>query len=86
MLEVPYNLDTTSFKTTSLDAKNLDATSSSVIMHSILTNPGPLVPLTLAANRLSNALLPMFGASVAAPLLTRAKLRQVLLERLEVLP
>ena len=55
-------------------------------MQSMLNHPGPLVPLTLAANRLSNALLPVFGASVAAPLLTRAKLRQVLLERLEVLP
>ena len=85
-LEVPYNLNTTSLIETSLNATSSDATSSAVIMHSMLNHPGPLVPLTLAANRLSNALLPVFGASVAAPLLARAKLRQVLLERLEVLP
>ena len=52
---------------------------------SLLTHQGPVLPLALAANRLTEALTPRFGEA-AAPLLSRPALRQVLLEQLEALP
>jgi hypothetical protein len=52
---------------------------------SLLTHQGPVLPLALAANRLTEALTPRFGKA-AAPLLSRPALRQVLLEQLEALP
>jgi hypothetical protein len=52
---------------------------------SLLTQQGPVLPLALAANRLTEALTPRFGEA-AAPLLSRPALRQVLLEQLEALP
>ena len=52
---------------------------------SLLRHQGPVLPLALAANRLTEALTPCFGAA-AAPLLSRPALRQVLLEQLEALP
>ena len=45
----------------------------------------PLLPLALAANRLTEALSPRFGAA-AAPLLARPRLREALLRELETLP
>lgn len=51
----------------------------------LLTHPGPVLPLALAANRLTEALTPRFGEA-AAPLLSRPALRQVLLAQLEALP
>lgn len=51
----------------------------------LLNHPGPVLPLTLAANRLTEALTPRLAAA-AAPLLTRPGLRQMLLQRLEALP
>jgi hypothetical protein len=47
---------------------------------------GPVLPLALAANRLTEALTPRLGAAAAAPLLARPRLRQALLEALEALP
>lgn len=45
----------------------------------------PVLPLTLASNRLSEALTPSFGPA-AAPLLARPRLRRALLSLLETLP
>jgi sirohydrochlorin ferrochelatase len=50
-----------------------------------LTIPGPVLPLALAANRLTEALLPRLGPA-AAPLLERPRLREALLLALEALP
>ena len=47
---------------------------------------GPVLPLALAANRLTEALSPRLGPAAAAPLLERPRLRQALLEALEALP
>ncbi|MFM7265597.1 MAG: hypothetical protein ACKOZW_08435, partial [Cyanobium sp.] len=47
---------------------------------------GPVLPLALAANRLTEALSPLLGPAAAAPLLERPRLRQALLEALEALP
>jgi len=47
---------------------------------------GPVLPLALAANRLTEALTPRFGAAAAAPLLARPQVRQALLAALEALP
>jgi sirohydrochlorin ferrochelatase len=52
---------------------------------SLLGHQGVVLPLALAANRLTEALTPCF-AEAAAPLLSRPALRQVLLEQLEALP
>jgi sirohydrochlorin ferrochelatase len=52
---------------------------------SLLAHQGAVLPLALAANRLTEALTPRFGEA-AAPLLSRPALRQVLLEQLEALP
>lgn len=52
---------------------------------SLLAHQGAVLPLALAANRLTEALAPRFGEA-AAPLLSRPALRQVLLEQLEALP
>jgi hypothetical protein len=46
---------------------------------------GPVLPLALAANRLTEALAPRLGAA-AAPLLERPRLRSALLAALEALP
>jgi sirohydrochlorin ferrochelatase len=46
---------------------------------------GPVLPLALAANRLTEALLPRLGPA-AAPLLERPRLREALLLALEALP
>jgi len=51
----------------------------------LLAHQGAVLPLALAANRLTEALTPRFGEA-AAPLLSRPALRQVLLEQLEALP
>jgi hypothetical protein len=51
-----------------------------------LPSRGPVLPLALAANRLTEALSPRFGAAAAAPLLDRPRLRAVLLAELEALP
>lgn len=61
------------------------AYSSDRIDASLLGQQGAVLPLALAANRLTEALTPRFGAA-AAPLLSRPALRQVLLEQLEALP
>jgi sirohydrochlorin ferrochelatase len=47
---------------------------------------GPVLPLALAANRLTEALAPRLGAAAAAPLLERPRLRSALLAALEALP
>jgi hypothetical protein len=47
---------------------------------------GPVLPLALAANRLTEALTPRLGAAAAAPLLARPQVRQELLAALEALP
>jgi sirohydrochlorin ferrochelatase len=47
---------------------------------------GPVLPLALAANRLTEALAPRLGAAAAAPLLERPRLRSALLAELEALP
>ena len=47
---------------------------------------GPVLPLALAANRLTEALTPRLGAAAAAPLLARPQVRQALLAALEALP
>ncbi len=47
---------------------------------------GPVLPLALAANRLTEALTPGLGEAAAAPLLERPRLRRALLEALEALP
>ena len=47
---------------------------------------GPVLPLALAANRLTERLEPQLGRSQAAPLLERPRLRQVLIELLAALP
>jgi sirohydrochlorin ferrochelatase len=52
---------------------------------SLLGHQGAVLPLALAANRLTEALTPRFGEA-AAPLLSRPALRQVVLEQLEALP
>ncbi len=52
---------------------------------SLLAHQGPVLPLALAANRLTEALTSRFGEA-ASPLLSRPALRQVLLEQLEALP
>lgn len=52
---------------------------------SLLTQQGPVLPLALAANRLTEALTPSLGEA-AAPLLSRPRLLQVVLDRLEALP
>jgi hypothetical protein len=52
---------------------------------SLLGHQGAVLPLALAANRLTEALTPRYGEA-AAPLLSRPALRQVLLELLEALP
>jgi len=61
------------------------AFSSDRFQASLLGHQGAVLPLALAANRLTEALTPRFGAA-AAPLLSRPALRQVLLEQLEALP
>jgi sirohydrochlorin ferrochelatase len=61
------------------------AFSSDQIEASLLGHQGVVLPLALAANRLTEALTPRFGEA-AAPLLSRPALRQVLLEQLEALP
>lgn len=48
--------------------------------------PGPVLPLALAANRLSEALRRSLGAAAAVPLLQRPRLRAALLAELEALP
>ncbi|MEB3254993.1 MAG: CbiX/SirB N-terminal domain-containing protein [Synechococcaceae cyanobacterium] len=50
-----------------------------------LTIHGPVLPLALAANRLTEALQPRLGEA-AAPLLERPRLREALLRALEALP
>lgn len=52
---------------------------------SLLTQQGPVLPLALAANRLTEALMPSLGEA-GAPLLSRPRLLQVVLDRLEALP
>ncbi|MCX5947410.1 MAG: hypothetical protein NTY67_04245 [Cyanobacteria bacterium] len=47
---------------------------------------GPVLPLSLAANRLTERLEPRLGRAQAAPLLERPRLRQLLLEHLVALP
>jgi hypothetical protein len=47
---------------------------------------GPVLPLALAANRLTERLEPRLGRVQAAPLLERPRLRQLLLEQLAALP
>jgi hypothetical protein len=47
---------------------------------------GPVLPLALAANRLTERLEPQLGRSQAAPLLERPRLRQALIELLAALP
>jgi sirohydrochlorin ferrochelatase len=47
---------------------------------------GPVLPLALAANRLTEALTPRLGTAAAAPLLERPRLRSALLAALEALP
>ncbi len=47
---------------------------------------GPVLPLALAANRLTERLEPRLGRAQAAPLLERPRLRQLLLEHLVALP
>jgi hypothetical protein len=47
---------------------------------------GPVLPLALAANRLTERLEPRLGRAQAAPLLERPRLRQLLLEQLAALP
>ncbi len=47
---------------------------------------GPVLPLALAANRLTERLEPLLSRSQAAPLLERPRLRQLLLEQLAALP
>ena len=47
---------------------------------------GPVLPLALAANRLTEALAPRLGPAAAAPLLERPRLRSALLAALEALP
>jgi len=49
---------------------------------SILAISGPCLPLALAANRLTDSL----GDRLGAPLLARARCRQVVLQQLEALP
>jgi hypothetical protein len=49
-------------------------------------SPASVLPLTLAANRLTEALEPRLGAAVAAPLLARPRLVEQLLALLEALP
>jgi sirohydrochlorin ferrochelatase len=49
---------------------------------SILAISGPVLPLALAANRLTESL----GERLGAPLLARARCRRVVLQRLEALP
>jgi sirohydrochlorin ferrochelatase len=61
------------------------AYSSGQSLDSLLSHPGPVLPLALAANRLTEALAPSLGPA-ADPLLARPLLRQALLEQLEVLP
>jgi hypothetical protein len=61
------------------------AYSSNRIEASLLGHRGVVLPLALAANRLTEALTPRFGEA-AAPLLSRPVLRRVLLEQLEALP
>jgi len=61
------------------------AYSSDRIEAGLLGHRGVVLPLALAANRLTEALTPRFGEA-AAPLLSRPALRQVLLEQLEALP
>jgi hypothetical protein len=46
----------------------------------------PVLPLTLASSRLSEALTPDLGPAAAAPLLARPRLRRALLSLLETLP
>ena len=47
---------------------------------------GPVLPLALAANRLTERLEPRLGHAQAAPLLERPRLRLLLLEQLAALP
>jgi len=47
---------------------------------------GPVLPLALAANRLTERLEPRLGRAQAAPLLERPRLRQLLLDHLAALP
>lgn len=51
-----------------------------------LASDGPVLPLALAANRLTERLEPRLGRAQAAPLLQRPRLRQLLLEHLVALP
>jgi hypothetical protein len=51
-----------------------------------LATRGPVLPLALATNRLTEALAPRLGAAAAAPLLARPRLRAALLAELEALP
>lgn len=51
-----------------------------------LAPTGPALPLTLAANRLSDALAARAGEAAGRPLLARPRCRAVLLEQLEALP
>jgi hypothetical protein len=56
--------------------------SSSNVEESILALSGPVLPLALAANRLTDSL----GERLGAPLLARPRCRQVVLQQLEALP
>ncbi len=47
---------------------------------------GPVLPLALAANRLTERLEPQLGRLQAAPLLERPRLRQLLVDQLAALP
>ena len=47
---------------------------------------GPVLPLALAANRLTERLEPQLGQRRAAPLLERPRLRQLLVDQLAALP
>jgi len=61
------------------------AYSPEVISESLQNHRGPVLPLALAANRLTEVLTPRYGAA-AAPLLSRPGLQEVLFQRLEALP
>ncbi len=60
--------------------------SSQVSEELALAIDGPVLPLALAANRLTERLEPLLGSLQAAPLLERPRLRQLLLEQLAALP